>query len=407
MADITKRPDQTPANPAAAEVNFALVLSRMIDSVQQDPEQLRQTVYELARIKLREQFGHEDAGEIKRLVGALETAIEGVEMFSLQQEDGRRNEPPKALRPHDEPELLQAQGAGASSQRRPLRSGGEVRAILDSSAAPLRPDAVASRSIAEPHRVRPFAAMVRLVVVLGLIVAVAAGIALWPRLRPQLEALQFPTQRIADSAAALPKAASPTEPRADVAERLAAVANPAAPNPGFPLPTTFGIYAISDAQLFELRPLPGRIPDQRVAVSAAITTPSQTTIASGDAKFIVFRRDSASNAPDHTEVRAVAKIVRAMGFDPSSKTVVSQSPDNWVIRNISFPYKTGPVDDHPEMFLIQPETPDQVLPPGRYALVIKGQGFDFTVAGPITDPRQCLERVDAANGAFYSPCSGK
>jgi hypothetical protein len=67
----------------------------------------------------------------------------------------------------------------------------------------------------------------------------------------------------------------------------------------------------------------------------------------------------------------------------------------------------GPVKDHPEMFEIQPEAADFSLPAGRYALVFKGQGFDFTVAGPVTDARQCLERVDAANGAFYSPCSSK
>jgi hypothetical protein len=78
-----------------------------------------------------------------------------------------------------------------------------------------------------------------------------------------------------------------------------------------------------------------------------------------------------------------------------------------VIRNISFPYKIGPVDDHPEMFLVQPEAADFVLPSGRYALVIKGQGYDFGVAGAITDPRQCLERVNAVNGAFYSPCPAK
>ena len=41
-----------------------------------------------------------------------------------------------------------------------------------------------------------------------------------------------------------------------------------------------------------------------------------------------------------------------------------------------------------------------MLPAGRYALVIKGQAYDFTVAGPITDAAQCLERVDAATARF-------
>jgi hypothetical protein len=36
--------------------------------------------------------------------------------------------------------------------------------------------------------------------------------------------------------------------------------------------------------------------------------------------------------------------------------------------------------------------------------VIKGLAYDFSVAGQISDPLQCLERVEAANGAFYSAC---
>ena len=56
------------------------------------------------------------------------------------------------------------------------------------------------------------------------------------------------------------------------------------------------------------------------------------------------------------------------------------------------------------MLLIQAENADFALPPGRYVLVLKNQGYDFTVAGKVTDPSQCLERTDAANGAFYSDC---
>jgi hypothetical protein len=36
-------------------------------------------------------------------------------------------------------------------------------------------------------------------------------------------------------------------------------------------------------------------------------------------------------------------------------------------------------------------------------VVIKGIGYDFAVAGDVTDPKQCVERINATNGAFYSP----
>jgi hypothetical protein len=44
------------------------------------------------------------------------------------------------------------------------------------------------------------------------------------------------------------------------------------------------------------------------------------------------------------------------------------------------------------------------LPAGRYVLVLKDQGYDFTVAGKVSEPAQCLERTDAVNGSFYSEC---
>ena len=56
------------------------------------------------------------------------------------------------------------------------------------------------------------------------------------------------------------------------------------------------------------------------------------------------------------------------------------------------------------MLLVQPENPDFSLPAGRYALALRNQGYDFTIAGTVTDLAQCLERTDAANGTFYSDC---
>ena len=69
------------------EVDFALVLSRMIETVKADPSQLRRIVYELARTKLQEDFKEGDIEEAKVMASALEIAIKGVEQFSLRQEE--------------------------------------------------------------------------------------------------------------------------------------------------------------------------------------------------------------------------------------------------------------------------------------------------------------------------------
>jgi hypothetical protein len=74
------------------------------------------------------------------------------------------------------------------------------------------------------------------------------------------------------------------------------------------------------------------------------------------------------------------------------------------MRNISTPLRTAPKRDNPDMYEVLSETPDTALAPGRYALVLKGQAYDFNVAGSITDPNQCLERMAATNGQFYSEC---
>src|ERR1700722_7213382 len=76
--DITRKEPDTGASTSNA-VDFALVLSRMIDAVNGDPQQLRSTVYELARHKLEEQAASERPEEQARLAQALETAIQGGE----------------------------------------------------------------------------------------------------------------------------------------------------------------------------------------------------------------------------------------------------------------------------------------------------------------------------------------
>jgi hypothetical protein len=150
--------------------------------------------------------------------------------------------------------------------------------------------------------------------------------------------------------------------------------------------------------------LPGRAPDPRVAISSIITTPGRTTLPDGHVDFVIYRRDSASNAADRAEVRIIARIAREASFDKNGKQVVTDVDDNWVMRNISIPQRTAPKKDNPEMYEVRSENPGVPLAPGRYALVLKGLAYDFSVAGSVTDPRQCLERLVATNGRFYSEC---
>jgi hypothetical protein len=169
------------------------------------------------------------------------------------------------------------------------------------------------------------------------------------------------------------------------------------------LPRVYGIYAISNGELFELDALPGRAPDPRIALSAVITKTSRTILPNGRVSFVAYRRDFAASAPERASVRVIARIARATNFGPQGQAQVSGVDDTWIMRNISFPFRVAPVASNPEMLALEPES-EIALPAGRYGLVINGIAYDFSVAGDVNDPAQCLERVAAANGTFYSPC---
>jgi hypothetical protein len=76
------------------EVDFAVVLSRVIESIEDDPAPLlRYAIYELARIKLRREAWRTNPAinlsEVRRLTLALESAIEGVETIYSKHDELR------------------------------------------------------------------------------------------------------------------------------------------------------------------------------------------------------------------------------------------------------------------------------------------------------------------------------
>lgn len=377
--------DLTSAHP---EVEFALVLARTIDAVSADPEQLRSAVYELARHKLQE-LATEDPSEKQRLMKALEVAIEGVEAHT-------QNNGPAKLPPPSNVRAVQIVHDGVLGG--PERSG------------PLRGDPIAhtiwpdpNGATAPPRRRRAWSSSVplRFLVMLGILGAAVTLIALQRR-------DAFSSLRTNVAGLLSGRQAAPVEA---VKPPAATLAVPATPEPQMepkrPLPTAYGVYAEVADKLFELEILQGRAPDPRVAISAAITKPSTTVLPDGHVKFIVFRRESGAAASDPIEVRIIARVNQVTTFDASGKPLLaaaSSEEKTWVMRNVSIPFRAAPLKEDPQMIEVQPREPDAPLPPGRYALVLKTQAFDFTVEGTVTDRRQCMQRLSAANGTFYSEC---
>ena len=350
--------DDQPA-PASNEVQFALVIARMIDTVKNDPEHMRHAVYELARYKLQEQFTNLDAKDVRRTRQELETAIRGVEEFSLQQFSIPAPTVPSLGNDVGGTHVQGLPAAQASPVARPrrLELGSNPARFLKAGSLPITKRTAAVLAV------------------------LAAGFAAFQH-RELLASLPH-------------SSVQPPAPSVVVA------APPAKPNPL--LPRDYGIYAISNGSLAELQLLPGRPPDIRIAVSAALKTPSKTVLPDGQPKFIVFRRDVATNVPDRAEVRIMAKVAREFSAEAAGKKL-DESDETWVIRNFSFPFRASPVPDNPEMYELHSEDPGLQLTPGRYALILKSQAYDFTVEGKVVDPRQCIERIVADNGTFYAVC---
>lgn len=369
------------------------VLSQMIATVSQDHAQLRTLVYEFARRKLRrslyQQFEEGDWAGIQDKLRALESAIDKVESDCARKSVTFAPEPPLTyhdLRDGPPVEWPIAQRAitlsGPNGPISPLRMGSEDDVIF----------AVARFG----KRARAnlwWKVQLCLAVLLGVVVFAAIG----GRSTLGLLGLSRPEVSTNNSAAK-----GENQDVNILSGRKTEAAK--ALRPSIPLPSEYGAFALSEGRLTELTQLSMRVPDPRVAISPVISTPSQAHLPTGKLEFVIFRRDLANTAPDRVSLRVVARVARALTFDSKGKPMTTKIEDSWVVRSNSYQMRVAPVADNPEMILIRPDPPDMVLPSGRYALVLKGVAYDFTLDGPNTDNAHCLERTDALMTPVYSEC---
>lgn len=344
------------------------VLSRLVMASARNDPQLRQRIYDLARSKLRRRLDWEvyelTAGQRAQKVQALETAIAQIE---ADLGNGyRAPRPPPAAPP-------------VAPDSEPL-----VEIIPPGRYVPLPPPQ------AQPQAASKSAAPARRLTFRSAALVVAAaflGAAVYVMLQQGIDQ---------------PAPAAST----DRGTATGALSKPA---PALPIPEAYGVYAIAGGKLAELAPLSIRVPAQGVPISAAFSEASKTRLPSGRVQFIAFRRDLVGNVPDRVAVRVIARIMRP----PSARrgdgapTDAAAAADGWVIRNLSHEMKVGPVEGRPAMIVMRPADADLSLPAGRYALVLKGAAYDFTVDGQVTDLAQCVTRGDAVDAPVYAPCTSR
>jgi hypothetical protein len=400
-AEFPKIDQDKMVSPHAQEVEYALILQRMINTVMEDPSEMRQAIYDFARARLKIDTSWAEEKERKRLSAALETAITGVEDFSVRREERER---------------ISYQAPSAQIARPappPVPSSTPVEKLQPLTPMPQAPPA----EILVPQHVYQYRDIPPLMdvptrtfvgtlarfclgmLLFGIVITAAYYRQRLPELRDSFGSSLPMTAKVVKPVAAS-SVADATLRGSTEANTDAGLSN----SVSFPLPSDYGVYAVSDSKLSELNLLPSRVPDKRIAMSTPVNEPSRTTIPDGKARFIIFRRDLVGSAPDRVDIRVIAQVARALTFDPKGRPNFVNVSDSWNIRNVAYEFRVRPIAGNPEMLLVQPEKEDFVLPAGRYVLVLKDQGYDFTVAGQLTDLAHCLERTDAANGSFYSEC---
>lgn len=373
---------------SSAELEFALVLARFIGSMENDPAQMRNVVYELARLKLQKEAWQRHppitVKDSRRLMLALEAAIDRVETISSRRDELRA---PLSLDRLIERSSIAQQQHEKSIEHNPVLTIEQEPSISNN------PTPISTFLPSTAHAPRKLArrrTLSRLPQLLEGCLVAAVGVVGYVILDRQI-GLFGPT---------LPapiEAVAPVNQGHDVA-----ATSPSIRPQRRVLPIVYGVYAISHGQLNELEPLGVAVPDQRVFMSAVIKRPSRTYLPDGGVEFIVFRRDIATSAPVRVSVRIIARIARTMKFNPTAS--VTPVDDEWAMRSTSYELRVAPMNENPEMLVLRPEDPNFVFPAGRYALVLKGQAFDFTVVGPATEATHCLERTETANGTIYSEC---
>ncbi len=231
--------------------------------------------------------------------------------------------------------------------------------------------------------------------------------------RHEMSAPQLRGSVVASSPSVLEQAqARPVQPQRDEVAATVSAASaatfvlPTAPGRPFPLPTTYGIYAISAAGLSELEPVATAPVDPRTRTLQQISKPSRTVLGAGSLAFIAFRRDYVSSAPEKVPLRIAAHIARTMIFDTTTgQPVVTKPPsETWLIRDRGYDLRVSPVHESPEMILIQPEEPSTDLPAGRYELMLGGQPYDFSIEGLVDDPAHCVESSATTRGPVFYEC---
>jgi hypothetical protein len=416
--------------------DYISIILRAIESTQNDPARLRQLIYDIARTSLGRQVlkSYAEIGSegLQQQISDLEAAIRQVEILARLEADllpanaqvpliegparapgrdamvvanQRRDDRNVEHSLHDD-EIAFAETAPPDIYSKTATTAGLLPSTHELLPATRMSTQVWDAVVIDPPERSPSRRFIRFGLPVACLIALAVGAIVFVKsgYAPRFGLLPGGLAAHDAGAGAGPGAQTSAAPATPASVSSTPAGNADVQKLGFPLPSVYGVYIESEGKLYALEPLAIRVPDPRVAISAVISSPSRVTLPSGRIAFVVYRRDLAASAPDSALVRVVARVMRELKFSEAEAPKTIGVKDEWSIRSKSFQFGVAPLKNSPEMIVLHPQDAQLVLPSGRYALTLKGEGYDFTVAGPMTDPAQCLERTNALGGMVYSEC---
>ena len=404
-----------PATPQ--QLDYYAILVETIKKTEQNSAHLRHLVYERARFNFKRDvlFGHSTLGlsDLVRHINDFELAVARIEanatgerLHKEHRENGNGHVANSPERPTQDDWLPTANASAEAiepSDTAPASAGGALQILPPQPLPPLYAGFAPRQQTGNSsyaRRSEEFASYKRFTT--RLVGIMIAGIALvgviifvgtyWLSPRPTKQII------IADSSSQTEGTAS----KQNSSREPPAVQKDDSVKLPYPLPTSFGIYVLSDNKLTELQALAMNVPDQRIALSAEIKTSSTTTISDNKPSFILFRRDLVNSVPQKISLRVVARVARERKIvDGKGKS--TNIEETWRIRNISRELRVSPIPGQREMVIAHLEE-NNSLAAGRYELALNRIGYDFTVAGPIKSPTHYLERFELTTGPIYTEC---
>ena len=281
--------------------HYYSVLARMVSAVSQDHAQLRSLVYEFARRKLRKdlypQLEDGDWAEIQKRVLTLETAIDQIEETFSQSVTRLSSE--------TEPALTDGTDLNSSTTTPPIRAISQKELIVGDFSGRALPSFLQETvydikhshnvlTVIDQHNRSPSASRSKYLqsrswLTIQLIVAVGLGVAIYSAI----------DSRTAFDFISLHRFGHPTNTKAPDEDKRETNAQRDNDSPrvetksasrsgvsGIPLPSSYGVYVVSDGKLIPLDLLPIKVPDSRIAMSATISTPSLAHVPLGMLQFV-------------------------------------------------------------------------------------------------------------------------